>query len=242
MPRDKGAAWEIVICGALPCVCALADKLFPPLLLYEPDMVVVSRFVQTDCDWPIHAAARVAATELNQITLTAARAGRVLVLIERRQLVLRAQLRRHLGEMLAARAGVVERLKIGLDRRKGCVERDVQRQPADADAQIGITVGTERPHLVPDDRATERRVPLIDRLAGRRPARRHAVLRVVAVPVELRPFVLHGALDRVLPRGAMMFITTLVPVGELASTPPSLTSAIAVVSPAILIWNALASL
>ena len=35
------------------------------------------------------------------------------------------------------------------------------------------------------------------------------------------------------PRGAMMFITTLVPVGELASTPPSLTSASATVSPPI---------
>ncbi len=44
------------------------------------------------------------------------------------------------------------------------------------------------------------------------------------------------------PRGATMFMTTLVPVGELASTPPSFTSASAVVSPAMLIWNALASL
>ena len=33
MPRDRGAACEIVICGAAPCDCAAADKLFPPLLL-----------------------------------------------------------------------------------------------------------------------------------------------------------------------------------------------------------------
>src|SRR6476646_2213897 len=51
MPRDKGAAWEIVICGVLPCVCALADRLLPPLLLYEADTVVVSRFDHTDCNW-----------------------------------------------------------------------------------------------------------------------------------------------------------------------------------------------
>ena len=44
------------------------------------------------------------------------------------------------------------------------------------------------------------------------------------------------------PRGAMMFITTLVPVGELASTPPSLTSASATVSVPMSIWKAAASL
>src|SRR4030095_9816643 len=44
------------------------------------------------------------------------------------------------------------------------------------------------------------------------------------------------------PRGAMMFITTLVPVGELASTPPSLTSASATVSVPISIWYAAPSL
>ena len=51
MPRESGAACEIVICGAFPCDCAVADKLFPPLLLYEADTVVVSRFVQIDCSW-----------------------------------------------------------------------------------------------------------------------------------------------------------------------------------------------
>ena len=39
-----------------------------------------------------------------------------------------------------------------------------------------------------------------------------------------------------------MFITTLVPVGELASTPPSFTSASATVSVPMSIWNAAASL
>jgi hypothetical protein len=39
-----------------------------------------------------------------------------------------------------------------------------------------------------------------------------------------------------------MFITTLVPVGELASTPPSLTSASAIVSVPMSIWNAAPSL
>jgi len=42
--------------------------------------------------------------------------------------------------------------------------------------------------------------------------------------------------------GATMFMTTLVPVGALASTPPSLTSASATVSAPMLIWNAAASL
>ncbi len=51
MPRDNGATCEIVICGALPCDCAAADKLFPPLLLYDADTVVMSRFDQTDCNW-----------------------------------------------------------------------------------------------------------------------------------------------------------------------------------------------
>src|SRR4030095_17083957 len=44
------------------------------------------------------------------------------------------------------------------------------------------------------------------------------------------------------PRGAMMFMTTLVPVGELASTPPSLISASATVSVPMSIWNAAPSL
>src|SRR6185295_7344687 len=44
------------------------------------------------------------------------------------------------------------------------------------------------------------------------------------------------------PRGARMFITTLVPVGELASTPPSFTSASAIVSVPMSIWNAAPSL
>ena len=74
-------------------------------------------------------------------------------------------------------------------------------------------------------------------------ARVPAVVDAVGREIDAAPFdvVFQGA-GVFPPRGAMMFITTLVPVGELASTPPSLTSASAVVSPAILIWNALASL
>src|SRR5436309_13655209 len=52
MPRDNGAACEMVICGAAPCDCAAADRLLPPLLLYEPDTLVVNRFDQTDCNCP----------------------------------------------------------------------------------------------------------------------------------------------------------------------------------------------
>ncbi len=134
---------------------------------------------------------------MNQIALAPAGTVGVLVLIERGHLVLRAQLRRHLRELLVAGAGVVERLKIGLHRRKARVESQIQRQPADTDAQIGIPICTERPHLVFHDGAAERRVPLIDGLAGRRAARRLAVHRVVAVPVKLRAFVLQRPLDRV---------------------------------------------
>src|SRR5262249_39914789 len=131
----------------------------------------------------VEAAARVTAADLIEIPFAAAGAGRVLVLVERRDFVLAVRLRRHLRELLIALAVVVERHEIRTERRQ---ELQVERQPADADAEIRIPVRTEGPDLVLLDRAAKGSIPLVDRLAGRRAAGRDAVLRVVAVPVHFR--------------------------------------------------------
>ena len=133
----------------------------------------------------VETAARVGAADLIEIPFASGRALRVLILIERGDLVAGVRLRRHLGELLVALAGVVERLEAGPERVQ---ELQVERQPADADPEVRVAKGAERPDLVLADRSAQRDVPLVDRLAGRRAAGRDAILRVVAVPVELGAF------------------------------------------------------
>src|SRR5262249_42045654 len=103
----------------------------------------------------IHAAARVAAASPYEVALAAARTGRVLILIEGRDFMRRVDARGHLGELLVALAVVVERFEVRLDARIPRVEIEVQRQPADAETEIGIAIRAERPDLVSDDRTAE---------------------------------------------------------------------------------------
>src|SRR5215510_12824570 len=89
---------------------------------------------------------------------------------------------------------IVVRLKL---RPVGGQELQVERQPADTDAEIRIAIRPERPDLVPQDWTAERSVHLFDRLTRRGSTGRDAVLRVVAVPLEAGSFILRGAFDRV---------------------------------------------